>query len=52
MMLAYLLGSDKKHQLHRNEDYKEYLDFLKSYVLFLEKNHIEIENKYLEIIRG
>lgn len=52
MMLAYLPGSDKKHQLHYNEDYKGYLKFLNSYVLLLEKNQIEIENKYLEIIRG
>jgi len=52
MMLAYLPGSDKKHQLHYNEDYKGYLEFLNSYVLLLEKNQIEIENKYLEIIKG
>ena len=48
---AYINGNNKKFKLHNEEIYQPYLNKLNFYIKWCEDNNINIDEKYLEILK-
>lgn len=48
---AYIRKRDFKHCLHNNPNHKDYLENLKFYEVWCKNNNINIDEKYLDILK-